>query len=596
MRAKRASPKRRQWIAGGYAVLLGIILLVAIARLGSNVALALLDAQLRSVAELAQRATTPEVVVVAIDESTRATLREPLALWHAHLGRLLEALAAGRPVAVGLDVLFPERSFDDLIPGHDLRLLRGIVAARAATRLVIGRGIDEDGAPRNVLPAVASLLGPGALGFVTLPVDADNVIRRFSERQGEGGAPIATLAGAMARAAGAPDRPAGLIDYALGPKAPPISMKTVLDWHAAGDAAALRRAFAGKLVLVGSVARFEDRFRQPVNLAPWEAGNGNRVPGVLVHAQILRSLMDRGPILPLPAWQSGAAALMASLLWFLAWRGWAVLLGVTGVAAGIFIAGCVLLGAGVHLDVFLPLLAATGAIVGRWMLEASLHLRERRDLKRTFSGYVGPQLLREILSGRVPSGMVGELRTVAILFADMRGFTSTSATLAPPQVIALLNRYFERAAGVIHTEGGMLNSIMGDGLMAIFGAPKALANPAAAAVATAKRLLAMLPALNAELATDGLPKVAIGIGVHLGEAVVGHVGARARHEYSAIGDTTNTAARLEQLTKDLGVPMVCSRAVAEALGFPPELRPLGVYPIRGRGDVEVFGLAEDSLN
>ena len=575
-------------VLAGFVAVLACALSVVLSRVTENAGLALLDTQLRFVASHFPRIAKREVVVVGIDEATRRSVTEPLALWHAHFGRLLQALSLAGPAAIGLDVLFPERSFDDLVPGLDLQLLRGVVAARAASQVVVGRGIDEQGMPRDILPAVASLLGADSIAYIALPVDADGVIRRFREDLGQGGEAVVTLAGAMARKIGVQPR-GGIIDYAIGPLASAVSMKKVLEWQAAGDVAALRRAFSGKLVLVGDLSRFEDRFRQPVNLAPWEADNGNRVPGVLIHAQIVRSLVDRGPISVTPSAWAAAATLLVTLLWFIPLHGWIVVVALAGTLGLMYLGSTALLAAGMHIDAFNPMLIGAIAIVGRWMIEAGLHLGERLALRRTFSGYVGPQLLREILAGRVHSGLGGELRTVAILFADMRGFTSTSAALAPAEVIELLNRYFERVAAAIHAEGGMLNSIMGDGLMAIFGAPKVMANPSAAAFAAARRMLDMLPELNAELASEGRPQIAIGIGINVGEAVVGHVGSSARHEYSAIGDTTNIAARLEQLTKELGVPLVCSRAVAQALGFPPELKSMGEQPIRGRANLEVFG-------
>lgn len=590
-RHRRPRTRRRKALSTGFALVLACAALFAFSRLTETAGLALLDTQLRLVASNFPRAAKREVVVVGIDEATRRSIREPLALWHAHFGQLLQALSVGGAAVIGLDILFPERSYDDLLPGHGLRLLRGIVAARAVSPLVVGRGIDEEGRPREILPAAASLLGPESLGHIALPVDADSVVRRFREDLGQGSASVVTLAGAMARKAGIEPR-SGLIDYAAGPLAPPVSMKTVLEWQAVGDAAALRRAFAGKLVLVGDVSRFEDRFLQPVNLAPWEADNGNRAPGVLVHAQIVRSLVDRGLIQVVPPIVAAMATLLAALLWFVPLRGWMVPVAVAGVAGAIYAGGIAMLAGGTHLEVFNPILIGVMAIGGRWMVEAGLHLGERRTLRRTFSGYVGPQLLREILAGRVSGALGGEVRTVAILFADMRGFTTRAETMPPAEVIALLNRYFERAAAAIHAEGGMLNSIMGDGLMAMFGAPKAMANPSAAAFAAAKRMFDMLPGLNAELAAEGKPEIAIGIGINVGEAVVGHVGSRARHEYSAIGDTTNTAARLEQMTKDLGVPLLCSRAVAEALGFPAGLESLGEQSIRGKGSMEVYGWVE----
>ena len=128
--------------------------------------------------------------------------------------------------------------------------------------------------------------------------------------------------------------------------------------------------------------------------------------------------------------------------------------------------------------------------------------------------------------------------------------------------------------------------------MAIFGAPKSLENPSVLAFAAARRILAMLPELNAELAAEGKAALSIGIGLNVGEAVIGHVGSKTRHDYSAIGDTTNAASRLEGLTKEVGMPLVCSQAVFEALGRPQGFVALGERAIRGRSPMVLYGWQE----
>jgi adenylate cyclase len=111
-------------------------------------------------------------------------------------------------------------------------------------------------------------------------------------------------------------------------------------------------------------------------------------------------------------------------------------------------------------------------------------------------------------------------------------------------------------------------------------------------------MLELLPVLNSELEAEGKPPLSIGIGLNIGDAVVGHVGSHLRHDYSAIGDTTNVAARLEGLTKEVGYPLVCSEAVVSALGFPEGFVNIGERSIKGRSPMKVYGWreAEFSLN
>jgi class 3 adenylate cyclase len=202
---------------------------------------------------------------------------------------------------------------------------------------------------------------------------------------------------------------------------------------------------------------------------------------------------------------------------------------------------------------------------------------------------VSPQVLNEILAGRLKSGLGGARRQVCVLFSDIRGFTHRSEDQPPEAIIALLNRYFTEMVNAIHAHGGTLDKFIGDGIMAIFGAPDTHANAAQDAFACAREMLARLEALNQALTTEGIEPIHIGVGLHLGEVIVGHIGSESRHEYSAIGDPVNVAARLENLTKEVHFPIVCSREVAQALTASPGLVDLGEHPIKGHVPVAVFG-------
>ncbi len=141
---------------------------------------------------------------------------------------------------------------------------------------------------------------------------------------------------------------------------------------------------------------------------------------------------------------------------------------------------------------------------------------------------------------------LGEEKEVAILFADIRGFTALSERLPPYDVIYILNRYFNHMGRVISAHGGYIDNYMGDGLMALFGAPTPSDNDAANAAAAAAAMQRRVGELADELLAAGLPEIGIGVGIHTGVATVGYIGSERRMEYTAIGDTVNLAARLEQ--------------------------------------------------
>ena len=215
--------------------------------------------------------------------------------------------------------------------------------------------------------------------------------------------------------------------------------------------------------------------------------------------------------------------------------------------------------------------------------------RERRRLRASFGGYVSPNVMREILAGGIPPELGGAERFICVLFSDIRNYTTRSEALTPEQVIRFLNRYFEEVVGRIHEHGGSVTSFIGDGIMAMFGAPNALANPCEEAFAAAREMLHYVDRLNERLVTEGETPFEIGIGLHAGDAVIGHVGSSARHDYTAIGDAINVAARIEGLSKEAGYRLICSRAAAERLSAGATLVALGPMAIKGHTPVEVYG-------
>ena len=174
--------------------------------------------------------------------------------------------------------------------------------------------------------------------------------------------------------------------------------------------------------------------------------------------------------------------------------------------------------------------------------------------------------MREILAGNLHPTLGGVKQFACVLFSDIRGYTTRSERMTPEQTISFLNGYFDRVVPIIHAHGGTVICFMGDGIMAVFGAPQPLANPCLAAFETTRAMLENLRELNADLAAKGEVPLEIGVGLHAGEGIAGHIGASVRHEYSVIGDVTNVASRLEGVTKDVGYRLACSRAVADLVG------------------------------
>jgi adenylate cyclase len=215
-------------------------------------------------------------------------------------------------------------------------------------------------------------------------------------------------------------------------------------------------------------------------------------------------------------------------------------------------------------------------------------LEKGRYVRETFGQFVSSDVCEQILQ-KYP-GLGGGIETVTVLFADIRGFTKRSTGESPRDTVALLNRFLNLAVAAVEENGGWVNKFLGDGFMALFGAPRLREDHARIAVDAARDLLRRLSELNAELVLEGRDILRVGIGIHTGPALVGCVGAsllgcdgnkRVRREFTAIGETVNLAQRLEQLTKTHGGPILLSDVTARLLERPPPMTPLGEVPVPG---------------
>jgi len=207
-------------------------------------------------------------------------------------------------------------------------------------------------------------------------------------------------------------------------------------------------------------------------------------------------------------------------------------------------------------------------------------LREKERVERTFGRHVGREIARQLLQSA--EELEGVEREISVLFADIRGFTTRCEGLSPKQAVTLLNLYHEHMTAVIEDHGGIVNQLVGDGMMALFGAAGRRPRHAADSIAAGTAMIRGLAPLNARLAEHDFEPVRIGVGVNTGFAVVGTIGSPRRMEYTAIGDTVNTAARIEGMTKEAGTPLLISRATWEAADPKPSAERLDPREVRGR--------------
>jgi len=212
---------------------------------------------------------------------------------------------------------------------------------------------------------------------------------------------------------------------------------------------------------------------------------------------------------------------------------------------------------------------------------------ERRQIVQMFGQHVSPAVVDQLLAN--PADQHSRLREVCILVLDIRNFTGFSEAAAPDDTVALLNRLWGFSVEIVNRHQGIVNKFLGDGFMAVFGAPVSIGNSCQSALNAAREILA-----EVERASDAgeMPLTRVGIGIHAGEALVGNIGSLERREYTVIGDVVNVAFRIEQLNKEFGSKLLISEQVQQATGAAAPTELPASLQVRGRQTaVQVYKLA-----
>jgi adenylate cyclase len=213
---------------------------------------------------------------------------------------------------------------------------------------------------------------------------------------------------------------------------------------------------------------------------------------------------------------------------------------------------------------------------------------EKKQIMNVFGQHVSPSVMEKLLHQKGETG--GEIRNVCVMFLDIRSFTTFSENRSPQEVFTYLNTLFEFMIEIVNRNHGIINKFLGDGFMAVFGAPFSEGNDSQNAVRAAREILQKL---HQEVEAKRILPTKVGIGLHAGNAVTGNVGSSQRKEYTIIGDAVNLASRVESLNKQFDSQLLISEAVRNAIGKDgEEAISLGKVTVKGRNDpVEVFKLA-----
>ena len=210
------------------------------------------------------------------------------------------------------------------------------------------------------------------------------------------------------------------------------------------------------------------------------------------------------------------------------------------------------------------------------------HEQEKREIRAAFQNYFSPQILEAILKDPSQLKLGGTRREVTILFSDIRSFTALAESLPPEELTHMLQEYFTEMTEEVYATEGIVDKYIGDAIMAFWGAPVEQPDQADRAVRTATNMMKRMARLKKKWAAEGKPVFDIGIGINLGVATVGNLGAAKRFDYTLVGDAVNAASRLESLNKEFKSHIIISESTRTRLTMPVEAVDLGEVAVRGK--------------
>ena len=525
-----------------------------------------------------QRAPS-NVALVLIDSGTfhelkAMHLRSEFPFPRAYEARVIDRLreAGAKVIAVDIEFTQPTDEADD----------QALVAAveRGRGKIVLATDEVARNGETRVLGGNALLREIGArAASVRLPFDSDGAVRRFAySYNGLRSFPVAAVEIARARRIDAARFQGGYlpIDFA-GPKETLASVPfaKVLSGHVSPS------RFRGKIVVVGASA--------PILHDVHDTSVGSGMPGPEIQAAAASTLLRGAPLTDAADWLNVLLVLVLGLFAPLISLRLARLRALLcALVAGVVFAVAVQFAfdGGLIVSLVYPLLALFVATFGTLLV---LYLSEAIERERThdlFSRFVPAQVVEEVIArtdGNLRLGAVE--RDCTVMFSDLRGFTSFSETQPPKRVIEVVNWYLNEMSEAILGAGGTLVAYMGDGIMAVFGAPLEQPDHADRAVAAAVEMVGpRLARFNDWLAREGFEhSFEMGVGINSGPVMAGNVGSEQRVEYAAIGDTTNTASRLESMTKHSEAMLFIADSTRERMRAGAErLSPAGEFEVRGR--------------
>ncbi len=545
--------------------------------------------------------TNKNIYIIGIDDKTLEKYG-PVNTWSREIpAKLVETLNVDetvRPSVIAFDVIYSEH-VDETADNHfaDVCKKAGNVIAAMSFSFKEQPETQADGTVRynpyhveDVIAPYTRLQESVTCGFANTTIDADGCVRQAMAYIDHKGEPVYSLSfqaykkylESRGQEAVLPDTSGRNNSFYFSYSGKPggynmVSMADVLDGTV--DAGIFRDA----IVLVGAYAvGMQDAY-------PPAVSHNSQMYGVEIHANIIDALLEGRTQLPVSALPYSLTAGLLCGIFFMLVRKTKLIISSALLAFLVildYILAKVLYTGGIVTPVIL-LPAVLALIYLVRLIEGYLtEIHRRRHVLNVFKQYVAPQVVDKISKDRdFELVLGGETRHVAVLFVDIRGFTAMSESLRPDEVVEILNEYLSLTTRSIFDNGGTLDKFVGDATMAVFNAPFDLEDYIFRAVCTAWDMQAGADAITDSFEQRFGKRVSFGIAINCGEAVVGNIGCDFRMDYTAIGDTVNTAARLESSAKQGQI--LISEPVYEAVKDRVGVTPIGKIPLKGKSN-EVF--------
>jgi adenylate cyclase len=550
--------------------------------------------------------TSPgNIVIVGIDDESFLRMNLPWPWPRSLHGQLIKALGTSGAKAIVMDIIFSDPS----TPREDKTMAEAI---KQYGNVVLAADIEivraEKFTREILVTPIEEFLNAGAyFGVSSIPVDADNVVRRFF--WGTQDAPSLELS-ALRMLGVTREKDYRKMVHFTGP----ANHIPYVPYHKAlkPDFYLPEGFFKDRIIIVGKYSRqskegneLTGKYRlhlqppSPVRgvdmfATPFYIIDDRLTPGVEIHANMLLSLLEDDALKPLKRTEAVMLIIFLSVFLTFLNRKWSPLksisLNVVVAISYLFLSYFLFSKQGLFLPFSAPLSAIFINFVSSGVISYVGVERKRRHLRKAFSLYLSPQVAKKVLDSPERLKLGGQRVYATVLFSDLAGFTEMSEMNEPEEVVSILTRHTTEMTRIIFKYNGTLDKFIGDAIMAVWGVPVEDEDQALHACLAALEMQRRMKTLADEIKISGY-KLSMRVGINSGIVMAGNMGSEERFDFTVIGDNVNIASRLESLNKMYGTEIIISESTMKKIAGRLAVRELDSVKVKGkRQDIKIFEL------